>query len=127
MQANKTTIDNARLWDPAVLEAVYGQVQELQTYYAVDDVDVDRYLVDGEVVQTASSLREVDGTALPTQSWINEKIVYTHGYGVIASPMNRANQGGPNFFASDIPVVDNGIGVNERGARSTSASSRAGT
>ncbi|MFM8303727.1 MAG: UPF0182 family protein, partial [Actinomycetota bacterium] len=117
VQANKTTIDNARLWDPAVLEAVYGQVQELQTYYTVDDVDVDRYLVDGEVVQTASSLREIDGTALPTQSWINEKTVYTHGYGVIASPMNRAVQGGPSFFASDIPVQDNGIAVSARGAR----------
>jgi len=117
VQANKTTIDNARLWDPAVLEAVYGQVQELQTYYAVDDVDVDRYLVDGEVVQTAASLREVDGNALPTQSWINQKTVYTHGYGVIASPMNQADQGGPNFFASDIPVQDNGISVSAVGAK----------
>ena len=45
---NKTTIDNARLWDPDVIEATYGQVQELQTYYNVDDVDVDRYTVDNE-------------------------------------------------------------------------------
>jgi hypothetical protein len=115
--ANKTTIDNARLWDPAVLEAVYGQVQELQTYYTVDDVDVDRYEIDGQVVQTATSLREVNGNALPTQSWINEKIVYTHGYGAIASPMNQVSQGGPDFFASDIPVQDNGIGVTARGAQ----------
>ena len=117
VEANTTTIDNARLWDPDVLEAVYGQLQELQTYYTVDDVDVDRYLVDGEVVQTATSLREVNGAALPTQSWINEKIVYTHGYGVIASPMNVANQSGPNFFASDIPVLDQGVAVSPRGAQ----------
>jgi len=117
VSANKTTIDNARLWDPAVLEAVYGQVQELQTYYNVDDVDVDRYLVDGEVTQTATSVREVDGTSLPTQSWINEKIVYTHGYGVVASPMNQASQDGPNFFAKNIPVEDFGIGVSARGAQ----------
>jgi uncharacterized membrane protein (UPF0182 family) len=117
VQDNKTTIDNARLWDPAVLEAVYGQIQELQTYYTVDDVDVDRYEIDGEVVQTATSLREVNGDALPTQSWINEKIVYTHGYGVIASPMNQAAQNGPRFFASDIPVQDQGIGVSARGAQ----------
>jgi uncharacterized membrane protein (UPF0182 family) len=117
VQANKTTIDNARLWDPTVLQAVYGQVQELQTYYKVDNVDVDRYQIDSEVVQTAAALREVDGTALPSQSWINEKIVYTHGYGVIASPMNQANQGGPNFFASDIPVRDQGIGVTAHGAQ----------
>jgi len=117
VQTNATTIDNARLWDPLVLEAVYAQLQELQTYYNVDDVDVDRYLVDGEIVQTATSLREVDGTSLPTQSWINEKIVYTHGYGVIASPMNRANEDGPNFFARDIPVEDLGIGVSAVGAQ----------
>ncbi|MBM3658816.1 MAG: UPF0182 family protein [Actinobacteria bacterium] len=117
VEANVTTIDNSRLWDPAVLESVYGQIQEFQTYYAVDDVDVDRYLIDGEVVQTATSLREVNGNALPTQSWINEKIVYTHGYGVIASPMNQVSQGGPDFFARDIPVEDLGIGVTARGAQ----------
>jgi uncharacterized membrane protein (UPF0182 family) len=117
VQANRTTIDNARLWDPAVLAAAYAQVQELQTYYSVDDVDVDRYLVDGVVVQTAIAPREVDGAALPTQSWINEKIVYTHGYGIVASPMNMANQGGPEFFSSDIPVEDKGLGITPRGAQ----------
>ncbi|MBM3693673.1 MAG: UPF0182 family protein [Actinobacteria bacterium] len=117
VEANTTTIDNARLWDPAVLEAVYAQVQELQTYYTVDDVDVDRYFIDGEVIQTATSVREVSGDALPTQSWINEKIVYTHGYGLIASPMNQESQGGPTFFARDIPVQDLGIGVSARGAQ----------
>jgi uncharacterized membrane protein (UPF0182 family) len=115
---NKTTIDNARLWDPAVLEAAYAQIQEFQTYYAIDDVDIDRYTVGGETVQTAVALREVDGTALPTQSWINEHIIYTHGYGVVASPTNAQTNGQPNFFISDIPVTqDQGLSVDARGAQ----------
>jgi hypothetical protein len=117
VQANATTIDNARLWDPSVLESVYAQLQEFATYYAVDDVDIDRYEVDGEVVQTAVSTREINGSSLPTQSWINEKIVYTHGYGVIASPTNTQAEGSPNFFARDIPVQDLGIGVTGKGAQ----------
>jgi uncharacterized membrane protein (UPF0182 family) len=115
---NKTTIDNARLWDPDVIEATYGQVQEQQTYYSVDDVDIDRYTVDNQVRQTAISLREVNGNALPTQSWINQHVVYTHGYGVIASPMNVAgNDGLPAYFARDIPVQDLGIPVGARGSQ----------
>jgi uncharacterized membrane protein (UPF0182 family) len=114
---NKTTIDNARLWDPDVIEATYGQVQEQQTYYNVDDVDVDRYTVNNETRQTAITLREVNGNALPTQSWINEHVVYTHGYGVIASPMNVATDGLPAYFAKDIPVADQGITVDARGAQ----------
>lgn len=112
--ANRNTIDNARLWDPGVLAATYAQIQQFQTYYKVDDVDVDRYTVDGETVQTAVALREVDSTALPTQSWINQRILYTHGYGVIASPLNQQTDGQPNFFLSDIPVVEQGLTVDPR-------------
>jgi uncharacterized membrane protein (UPF0182 family) len=114
---NKTTIDNARLWDPGVIEAVYRQLQEFQTYYTIDDVDIDRYTIDDQVVQTAIAAREVDGEALPTQSWINQRIVYTHGYGVIGSPTNVANEGQPSFFVRDIPVQDLGIRVEPRGAQ----------
>lgn len=115
--ANTATIDNARLWDPGVIELVYGQIQEFQTYYAIDDVDIDRYTIDDQTIQTAIALREVDGSSLPTQSWINEHIVYTHGYGVIASPTNEQSDGQPTFFVSDIPVKDRGIAVDERGAQ----------
>jgi len=114
---HQTTIDNARLWDPEVLAATYSQVQESQTYYNVDDVDIDRYTVANETVQTAISLREVNGNALPTQSWINEHIIYTHGYGVIASPTNRAFGTEPEYFAKDIPVTNQGIEVDPRGAQ----------
>ena len=50
---NRTTIDNARLWDPDVIEATYGQIEEFQTYYTVDDVDIDRYTINNETIQTA--------------------------------------------------------------------------
>ena len=113
--ANRSTIDNARLWDPGVLAATYAQIQQFQTYYKVDDVDVDRYTVNGETVQTAVALREVDSTALPTQSWINQRILYTHGYGVISSPLNQQTDGQPDFFLSDIPVVEQGLSVGTRG------------
>src|SRR4029453_10206281 len=84
-----------------------------------DDVDIDRYTVANETRQTAISLREVNGSALPTQSWINEHVVYTHGYGVIASPTNVAgvDDGLPAYFARDIPVKDQGISVGARGAQ----------
>jgi len=114
---NTTTIDNARLWDPDVTELTYGQIQELQTYYGIDDVDIDRYTVDNETIQTAITVREVDGDSLPTQSWINEHVIYTHGYGVIASPTNQVVENQPAFFAKDIPVVDQGITVDARGAQ----------
>src|SRR5262245_58102960 len=114
---NKTTIDNARLWDPDVIEATYGQIDEQQTYYNVDDVDIDRYTVDNQTRQTAISLREVNGSALPTQSWINEHVIYTHGYGVIASPTNVADDGLPTYYANNIPVEDRGIAVDARGAQ----------
>jgi len=115
---NQTTIDNARLWDPDVIAATYGQVQEQQTYYNVDDVDIDRYTVNNGTVQTAISLREINGSALPTQSWINQHVVYTHGYGVIASPTNVSVDNLPAYFIKDIPVTtDQGISVDARGAQ----------
>ncbi|MEI8000348.1 MAG: UPF0182 family protein [Actinomycetes bacterium] len=115
--ANKSTIDNARLWDPGVLAATYAQIQQFQSYYKVDGVDVDRYTVDGQTVQTAVSLREIDSNALPTQSWINQRILYTHGYGVIASPTNQQTDGQPNFYLSNIPIVQQGLSVDTRGTQ----------
>ena len=62
-----------------------------QTYYQVNDVDIDRYTVDGQTTQVPISARELNSSALPSQSWVNEHLVYTHGYGVIASPTNQAD------------------------------------
>jgi uncharacterized protein len=104
VNANRPTIDNARLWDPDVIKPTYQTLQGLQTFYKVDDVDVDRYVIDGQTRQVTIAARELNSAELPSQSWVNRHLVYTHGYGSIASPTNSAtSQGNPNFFVSDVP------------------------
>jgi hypothetical protein len=113
VQGNLTTIDNARLWDPGIIQSTYQTLQGLQTYYKVNDVDIDRYMVDGQIRQVLISARDVSSTDLPSQSWVNERLVYTHGYSAIASPSNQAtDSGNPLFFLSDIPPDENGIELN---------------
>jgi uncharacterized membrane protein (UPF0182 family) len=102
---NAATIENARLWDPEVIAATYNQLQKIQTYYQIGDVDVDRYLVDNEVRQVLVAARSLNSADLPSQSFVNRHIVYTHGYGVVASPSNAVGQSGtPEYFLSDVPV-----------------------
>ncbi len=104
VNANRPTIDNARLWDPGIIKPTYQTLQGLQTFYKVNDVDVDRYVIDGQTRQVTIAARELNSAELPSQSWVNRHLVYTHGYGAIASPTNSATaQGNPNFFASDVP------------------------
>jgi uncharacterized membrane protein (UPF0182 family) len=111
-----TTIDNARLWDPNVIAATYRQVQKLQTYYQIGDVDVDRYLVDGQTRQVLVAARNLNSADLPSQSFVNRHIVYTHGYGVVASPSNDVQgDGSPEFYLKDVPVstVPNAIDLEQ--------------
>jgi hypothetical protein len=116
VQNNVTTIDNARLWDPGIIQATFETLQGLQTYYKVNDVDIDRYMVNGQTRQVLISARDVSSSDLPSQSWVNERLVYTHGYGAIASPSNEAtDSGNPAFFLSNIPTVDNGIELTGKG------------
>lgn len=102
---NLPTIENARLWDPDVIRPTYQTLQGLQTFYRLDDVDIDRYEIGGETRQVTISARELNSNELPSSSWVNEHLVYTHGYGVVASPTNAATENGqPEFVAGDIPV-----------------------
>jgi uncharacterized protein len=104
--ANATTIANARLWDPSVIAATYNTLQKIQTYYQIGDVDVDRYLIDNETRQVLIAARSLNSADLPSQSFVNRHIVYTHGYGVVASPSNDVNSdGSPQYFLSDVPVT----------------------
>ncbi len=104
--ANLPAIDNARLWDPDVLQATYGTLQNLSTYYRIGDVDVDRYVVDNEVRQVLIAARGLNNDDLPSQSFVNRHIVYTHGYGLVASPSNEATtDGSPEFLLSDVPTT----------------------
>ncbi len=104
---NRPTIDNARLWDPNVTQATYQTLQGFQTFYKIDDVDIDRYPINGEMRQVVLSAREINRDELPSQSWVNRHLVYTHGYGLVASPTNASLQGSPDFVLSGIPLPDN--------------------
>lgn len=106
LNANRQTLDNIRLWDWHALQDTLKQIQAIRTYYDFPDVDVDRYRVEG-IRQMMVAAREIDVNKLPESSrnWINEKLIYTHGYGIT---MNTANEftpeGMPRFIVSDMPV-----------------------
>jgi uncharacterized membrane protein (UPF0182 family) len=104
LQHNVATIENIRLWDHRPLLRTYGQLQEIRTYYKFVDVDVDRYTLDGDYRQVMLSPRELSAPHLQSRNWINERLTFTHGYGLVAGPVNRmTEQGLPEFFAWDIP------------------------
>ena len=104
--SHQSTIDNIRLWDWQPLRTTYKNLQQLRSYYVFDDVDIDRYTVDGEYRQLMLSVREIDQEELPQQAktWINQRLMYTHGYGLVVSPVTEvAEEGFPQFFVKDIP------------------------
>ncbi|MGI8426145.1 MAG: UPF0182 family membrane protein [Actinomycetota bacterium] len=101
---NPQTIDNIRLFDPELLKTAYRSLEEFQTYYEFNDVDVDRYRIGGQQRQVMISARELDLTNLETAAWVTNKISFTHGYGVVVSPTNEAGpEGQPKFLAQGIP------------------------
>jgi uncharacterized membrane protein (UPF0182 family) len=106
---NETTVNNIRVWDHRPLLATYAQLQQLRTYYEFKDVDNDRYLIDGTYRQVMLSARELSHEQLPSRIWINEHLIFTHGYGVVFGPVNQVTREGlPEFFIKDIPPVSSG-------------------
>ena len=104
IENNAETINNVRLWDQQPLLDTFGQIQEIRTYYEFASVDNDRYVVDGEYRQTMLSGRELNSSSLPNRSWINERLQYTHGFGVAMGPVNEVTQEGlPVLFLRDLP------------------------
>jgi uncharacterized protein len=104
---NRATIDNIRLWDWRALQDTLRQIQEIRTYYDFPDIDIDRYEIDGKVRQVMLGTRELSVEKLPESSrnWINEKLIYTHGYGVTMNPVNGfTTEGLPTFLLSNMPV-----------------------
>ncbi len=102
------TIENVRLWDYRPLRQTYNQLQGIRSYYEFVDVDTDRYSLDGKYRQVMLSARELNTNMLPVQAqtWINQRLQYTHGYGLAMSPVARVTpQGLPDFVIGDIPVV----------------------
>jgi len=110
LERNSLTIKNIRLWDHRPLLTTYGKLQEIRTYYKFVDVDVDRYTVNNEYRQVMLSARELSYRDLPSRGWINERLTYTHGYGLVTSPVNRISpEGLPEFFLKDIPPAGSGL------------------
>ncbi len=104
IENNTDTINNVRLWDHGPLLDTFGQIQEIRTYYDFASVDNDRYFIDGEYRQIMLSSRELNSDNLPNRSWVNERLQYTHGFGVAMGPVNQVTQEGlPVLFIQDLP------------------------
>jgi uncharacterized protein len=111
LQANRATIDNIRLWDVQPLMDTNAQLQEIRTYYKFLSVDIDRYRLDTGYRQVMLSARELDPAMLPpnAQTWVNLHLIFTHGIGVVMSPVTeKSAEGLPFFYLRDIPPVSNG-------------------
>ncbi|MCS6776373.1 MAG: UPF0182 family protein [Chloroherpetonaceae bacterium] len=115
LRANRDTIDSIRLWDHNYLAKVYNQLQTVKTYYRFEqntltgrttsNIDVDRYFINGQLRQVMLAAREIDPDNLPrsAQTWQNRRMGYTHGYGVVMSPVNRVRNGEPEYFIEGFP------------------------
>ncbi len=106
--ANRDTLENVRLWDPQIATQSYRQLQIIRQYYDFKDVDIDRYEIEGNTRQLLVSARELDINDLPEQAktWVNQHLYYTHGYGLVMSPVNESDgRGLPKFILGDIPPV----------------------
>ena len=104
---NQPTLQNIRLWDMRALQDTLRQIQEIRTYYDFPDIDIDRYEIDGAIRQVMLATRELNIEKLPVSSrnWINEKLIYTHGYGITMNPVNGFTaEGLPTLMLSNMPV-----------------------
>ncbi len=107
LQANRETLDNVRLWDRRALQSTLAQIQEIRTYYDFRTPDVDRYMINSRLREVMLSGREMNVDQLPEQSrnWINQHVVYTHGYGVTMNTVNEFTpEGLPNLALKNMPV-----------------------
>lgn len=112
---NQPTLQNIRLWDWQALQDTLRQIQEIRTYYDFPDIDIDRYEIDGSMRQVMLAARELNVDKLPESSrnWINEKLIYTHGYGVTMNPVNGFTaEGLPTLMLSNMPVQSTVHGLN---------------
>jgi uncharacterized membrane protein (UPF0182 family) len=113
---NQATLQNIRLWDWHALQDTLRQIQEIRTYYDFPDIDIDRYEIDGTMREVMLGARELNVDKLPESSrnWINEKLIYTHGYGVTMNSVNGFTpEGLPTLMLSNMPVQSmvRGLGV----------------
>jgi uncharacterized membrane protein (UPF0182 family) len=104
---NQPTLQNIRLWDWQALRDTLRQIQEIRTYYDFPDIDIDRYQIGGNLREVMLATRELNVDKLPESSrnWINDKLIYTHGYGITMNPVNGFTaEGLPTLMLSNMPV-----------------------
>ena len=112
---NQPTLQNIRLWDVQALKDTLRQIQEIRTYYDFPSIDIDRYQIDGSLREVMLATRELNVDKLPesSQNWINEKLIYTHGYGITMNPVNGFTaEGLPTLLLSNMPVQSTAHGLN---------------
>ena len=117
LRADSPVLRNVRLWDYRIARQTYQQLRSFVPYYRFNDVDVDRYPEEDALQQVLISARELDITGLPAnaQTWTNQHLTYTHGYGAVVSPINEAtSQGLPVFTVGGIPPEEAGVMTIER-------------
>ncbi|MFH1935609.1 MAG: UPF0182 family protein, partial [Pseudomonadota bacterium] len=108
IEKHDVTIQNIRIWDERPLLQTYRQIQAIRLYYDFNNVDVDRYLINNQYRQLMLAARELVVSKLPPQAntWVNRHLIYTHGYGLAASPVNEVTREGlPRLFIKDVPPV----------------------
>ena len=104
LSLNSDTLANVRLWDPAQTQTTYDKLQDIRSYYQFNSLAVDRYKVNGTDTPTIVGAREINDGGLPSTSWVNTTLQYTHGYGMVVSPANTATGAGdPQFAVSEVP------------------------
>jgi uncharacterized protein len=106
---NVDVVANIRLWDPEVMRESYTAQQQIRQFYRINDVDVNRYVLDGELTQVMLGARNLERSGIPQASWEATHLAFTHGYGLVAAKANtKTTGGGPEFLAEDIPVQTSG-------------------
>ena len=101
---NRDTVENIRLWDHSPLLRSYKQLQEIRTYYDFSNVDIDRYTIEGQYRQVMLAARELDLKGLQNPTWVNMRLEFTHGYGIVMNPVNEISGTGlPRLWVRDLP------------------------
>ncbi len=110
LNANADTLSNVRLWDPSLTQQTYNKLQDIRSYYQFNSLAVDRYKINGVETPAIVGVREVNSQDIPSPSWVNTHLQFTHGYGMVISPANTAVAGQPVFDISDVPPISsNGL------------------
>lgn len=108
LESETLTVDNIRILDWRPLTQTYKQMQEIRLYYDLSGIDIDRYMIGDKYRQVMIAPRELDQKQITEEAktWVNLHMVYTHGYGVVMSPVNKVtNEGLPEYLIKDIPPV----------------------